>query len=97
MSDTKYPNWDKIINWLTAFPLRWTRLAYGGALLIMFYALTGTDILRFFPSGSDSWWLTIGIIIGAFVAAMTAPDPSKSEVLTLAEKYLNREFSDKKT
>lgn len=88
--NNKYPNWSKFVDWFTAHPLRWTRLAYGGALLIMFLALVN-DTIPGVAKGTEAWWLTLGLIIGGFVGAMTAPDPSKSEVLTLAEKVLENQ------
>ena len=78
--------------WLTAFPLRWTKLAFGGALVLSLLILS--DLvpsplpIGFFPS--EAFWVTIGVIVGAFANAMTAPDPSKSEVLTLAEKAIDK-------
>ena len=85
-----YPNWTKFVDWFTAYPLRWTRLPYAGALLVAFLALVN-NVIPGLDKGSEAWWLTLGIIIGGFVTAMTAPDPSKSEVLTLAEKIVDRD------
>ena len=45
----------------------------------------------------EAFWVTIGVIVGAFANAMTAPDPSKSEVLSLAERvmsYLDKRDKD---
>ena len=78
--------------WLTAFPLRWTKLAFAGALVMSLLIITNLVPkplpTNFFPS--EAFWVTIGVIVGAFANAMTAPDPSKSEVLTLAEKAIDK-------
>ena len=82
--------------WLTSYPLRWTRLAFGGALLYALALIVG----KFAPNvnvPSEAFWVTIGVIVGAFANAMTAPDPSKSEVLSLAERvmsYLDKRDKD---
>ena len=85
----KYPNWNRFWVWLTAYPFRWTRLAFGGALLITFIVIIN-ELTPNVEVPSEAFWVTIGVIVGAFANAMTAPDPSKSEVLTLAEKVIDK-------
>ena len=81
-----------VVDWLTAWPLRWTRLAYaGGLVLVIYWLFQMTDFRGEFP---EAWWLSLGIVLQALAAALLAPDPSKSEVLTLAEKIVQRDQSD---
>ena len=82
--------------WLTSYPLRWTRLAFGAALLYAL-ALLVKELAPNVNVPSEAFWVTIGVIVGAFANAMTAPDPSKSEVLSLAERvmsYLDKRDED---
>ena len=76
-----------LVTWFTAYSLRWTKLAFGAALLAIFVIISQKIIPTAVPP--EALWLVIGVIVGAFANAMTAPDPSKSEVLTLAEKVLD--------
>ena len=78
----------KIRDWLTTFPLRWTRLAYALALFFVFKMLVDHLAPSIVPP--EAFWIVIGVIVGAFANAMTAPDPSKSEVLELAEKVIDK-------
>ena len=77
-----------LMKWLTAYPLRWTRLAFGAALLAIFMLIADKIVPTAVPP--EALWLTIGVIVGAFANAMTAPDPSKSEVLELAERVIDK-------
>ena len=74
--------------WFTAYSLRWTKLAFGAALLAIFVIISDKILPSAVPP--EALWLVIGVIVGAFANAMTSPDPSKSEVLTYAEKVLDR-------
>ena len=85
---SKYPNWDKFWTWVTANAIRWNRMIYAGVLLAAFMAII--DRLTPVTVPPEVFWLTLGIIIGGWVQAMNAPDPSKSEVLALAEKVIDK-------
>ena len=87
---SKYPTWSAFVNWVTAHAFRWNRLVYAGLLFLVFQMILeklGAKI----SVPSEVFWVTIGFVVSGFVNAMNAPDPSKSEVLTLAEKIIERD------
>ena len=81
------PNVDKFWTWVTAHPIRWTRIVWGAALIVIFVTLAELSPVVI---PTEAWFLAIGVIIGAFANAMNAPDPSKTELLTFAEKVMDK-------
>ena len=70
--------------WLFSYPLRWNKILAGAGLLTMFTMILGN--FSGVDTPPEAFWLTVGIVVGAFASTMTAPDPSKSELLEYVEK-----------
>lgn len=79
-------------NWVFQYALRWNKILAGSALLVMFMAIIGNFAGMDTPP--EAFWLTVGIIVGAYATVMTQPDPSKSELLEYVEKELEADSKE---
>ena len=85
-------DWTEFKKWLFGYPLRWNKILAGAGLIVLFMALMGqmTGTIDF---PTEAFWLSVGIVLKAFADMMTAPDPSKSELLEYVEKEKDVELA----
>ena len=78
-----------LVGWLTTYAMRWNKLVVA-LLLFAVFRVMATE-LKPNVTPPEVWWFAAGAIITGLIGWMLSPDPSKSEVLTLAERNIERE------
>ena len=69
--------------------MRWNKLVVA-LLLFAVFKVMATD-LRPDVTPPEVWWFAAGAIITGLIGWMLSPDPSKSEVLELAQQVIERD------
>ena len=78
-----------LVNWFTQYAMRWNKLVVA-LLLFAVFKVMATD-LRPDVTPPEVWWFAAGAIITGLIGWMLSPDPSKSEVLELAQQVIERD------
>ena len=73
-----------LVGWFTTYSMRWNKLVVA-LLLFAVFNIMATQ-LRPDVTPPEVWWFAAGSIITGLIGWMLSPDPSKSEVLELAQQ-----------
>ena len=73
-----------LVNWFTTYAMRWNKLIVA-LLLFAVFRVMATE-LRPDVTPPEVWWFAAGAIITGLIGWLLSPDPSKSEVLELAQQ-----------
>ena len=79
----------KLVDWFTAYSMRWNKLVVA-LLLFAVFKVMASD-LKPDVTPPEVWWFAAGAIITGLIGWMLSPDPSKSEVLELAQQVIKRD------
>ena len=74
-----------LVTWFTTYAMRWNKLVVALLLFAVFKVMAGSE-LRPDVTPPEVWWFAAGAIITGLIGWMLSPDPSKSEVLELAQQ-----------
>ena len=73
-----------LVGWFTTYSMRWNKLVVA-LLLFAVFNIMATQ-LRPDVTPPEVWWFAAGSIITGLIGWLLSPDPSKSEVLELAQQ-----------
>ena len=73
-----------LVTWFTTHAMRWNKLVVA-LLLFAVFRVMATE-LRPDVTPPEVWWFAAGAIITGLIGWLLSPDPSKSEVLELAQQ-----------
>ena len=73
-----------LVTWFTTYAMRWNKLVVA-LLLFAVFRVMATE-LRPDVTPPEVWWFAAGAIITGLIGWLLSPDPSKSEVLELAQQ-----------
>ena len=74
-----------LVTWFTTYAMRWNKLVVA-LLLFAVFRVMASPALRPDTTPPEVWWFAAGAIITGLIGWMLSPDPSKSEVLELAQQ-----------
>ena len=80
----------QLVGWFTQYSMRWNKLVVALILLAVFNVMA-SPALRPDTTPPEVWWFAAGAIITGLIGWMLSPDPSKSEVLELAQQVIKRD------